>query len=375
LESALLPDISAPLTPEELSRFEQLLSAHRERMYDYLMNWPGASAFRPAEIHEALFSYAARRGKALRPLLLLLSCEAVGGDQDRAVPAAAAVEIFHTWTLVHDDIIDRDRTRRGKPTVHAQYEDYAREALNLPSEAAAHYGLSVAILAGDLQQSWSYALMGDLIERGVSAPLALELIRRMATDLTPRLLEGEMLDVQFSIPGASLPTDEAVLDMLSKKTATLLEYAAWCGAKIGLGNAEDSHGYADTLGEFARLCGIAFQLHDDLLGLTADESVLGKPVGSDLREGKLTYIVCRALAKADPTMRTVLASTLGNRSARQEEIAEAIGIVRATGALGDGEILANSYISQALRHLDKLPPSASRDLLRVWAIYVLARRY
>jgi geranylgeranyl diphosphate synthase type I len=129
------------------------------------------------------------------------------------------------------------------------------------------------------------------------------------------------------------------------------------------------------LGEFARLCGIAFQLHDDLLGLTADESVLGKPVGSDLREGKLTYIVCRALAKADPLKRATLAATLGNRSASQEEITEAIGIVGATGALSDGEVLANSYINQALRHLDVLPPSSSRALLRVWALYVLARRY
>jgi geranylgeranyl diphosphate synthase type I len=344
-------------------------------MYDYLLSWPGASAFRPAEIREALFSYAARRGKALRPLLVLLSCEAVGGDEAMALPAAAAVEIFHTWTLVHDDIIDRDRTRRGKPTVHAQYEDYAREALNLPSEAAAHYGLSVGILAGDLQQSWSYALMADLIERGVGAQLVLELIKRMAIDLTPRLLEGEMLDVQFSLPGASLPTDEEVLDMLGKKTATLLEYAAWCGAKIGLADEADTHGYAETLGEFARLCGIAFQLHDDLLGLTADELVLGKPVGSDLREGKLTYIVCRALTRATSTQRALLTSILGNRTARQEQIAEAIDIVTATGALRDGELLANSYIDQALGHLGLLPPSASRDMLRAWALYVLARRY
>lgn len=375
MEAALASNMSAELTERELAHFEQALVERRDRVYDYLLNWPGASTFRPVEIREALFSYASRRGKALRPLLVLLSCAAVGGDEEMALPAAAAVEVFHTWTLVHDDIIDRDRTRRGKPTVHAEHEDHARDALGLPPAIAAHYGLTVGILAGDLQQSWGYALMGDMVERGVSPALVLELIRRMATDLTPRLLEGEMLDVQFSLLGATLPTDEAVLDMLGKKTATLLEYAAWCGVRIGLGEESDEHGYADTLGEFARLCGIAFQLHDDLLGLTADEAALGKPVGSDLREGKLTYIVCRALAKADPAQRAVLSSVLGNRGATQEQIGAAIQIARATGALQDGEVLANSYINQALQHLALLPTTSASELLRAWALYVLARRH
>src|SRR5688572_2139855 len=150
-------------------------------------------------MREAILSYVTQRGKGLRPALLMLACGAVGGDEDQAVPAAASVEVFQIWTLVHDDVIDRDKTRRGHPTVHARFEDAAVKQMGLTADEAAHYGTSVAILAGDLQQSWSYALLCDLTNRGVPAPLVIELVARMATSLTPQLMEGEMLDVQFSL--------------------------------------------------------------------------------------------------------------------------------------------------------------------------------
>src|SRR6476659_9362804 len=106
--------MSSAMPASEDLRTEQFVTALEERrrlVYDYLDAWPGASAFRPADIHDAIYSYIGRRGKALRPLVLLLSCGAVGGDERQALPAAAAVEVYHTWTLVHDDIIDRDDLR------------------------------------------------------------------------------------------------------------------------------------------------------------------------------------------------------------------------------------------------------------------------
>ncbi|HKP53513.1 MAG TPA: polyprenyl synthetase family protein [Chloroflexia bacterium] len=375
MEPAVASGGPANLTREEWSAFEEALRHRRDLVYDYLNTWPGADAFRPPEIHDALFSYIARRGKALRPLLLLLSCAAVGGDEWEAVPAAAAVEVFQTWTLVHDDIIDRDRTRRGKPTVHAQYEERASRDLAMDHREAAHYGITVGILAGDLQQSWCYALLSDLLDRGVEPSIVLELVRRMATFLTPQLLEGEMLDVQFSIPGAPSPGEEAILDMLSKKTAALLEYAAWCGAKIGLRGGDDEDGYADALGNFARLCGTAFQLHDDILGLTADEALLGKPVGSDLREGKLTYLVSCALAKGDDFQRSIIRGVLGAQNTSQGFIEMAIKVIHDTGAIYDTQSLANSYIEQGLQQLEKLPATPQRELLRAWALYLLARKH
>ena len=220
MEQVVAPGDRAALRRRDLHAFEEALRVRRDLVYDYLDTWPGAGAFRPPEIHEALFSYIKRRGKALRPVLLLFSCAAVGGDEASAIPAAAAVEVFQTWTLVHDDIIDRDDTRRGKPTVHAQYKARGLQELELDEGSAAHYGTTVGILAGDLQHSWCYALLAGLSGRGASDALVLELVRRMASSLTPQLLEGEMLDVQFALPGAEMPSERELLDMLGRTNAT-----------------------------------------------------------------------------------------------------------------------------------------------------------
>ena len=360
---------------DEEQRFTQELRQRRDRVYDYLESWPGASEFKPDDIREGLFAYVRRRGKGLRPSLVMLCAEAVGGDAEQAIPAAAAVEIFHIWTLVHDDIIDRDDLRRGNPTVHAQYARYASDRYGLSANAASHYGNAVAILSGDLQQSWSYALLCALAERGVELSTVFKLIRRMATSLTPKLLEGELLDVQFAVSKADDLSEEQILRMLTGKSAALLEYSAWAGSTIGLGERPDPHGMTESLGRFALLCGQAFQLQDDLLGLTADESKLGKPVGSDLREGKRTLILHHALKVASGADRSLLLNIMGRQDAEPADMARALGIIESTGALNAVEKLARSLISQALESLDSIPESDAKQLLRLWATFMLDRKY
>jgi geranylgeranyl diphosphate synthase, type I len=365
--------------------FRQALKERRDLVYNYLDNWPGIHTFQPDHMRQAILSYVQQRGKGLRPALLLLSCGALGGDEEQAVPAAAAVEIFHIWTLVHDDFIDRDATRRGSPTVHAEFSDLAESQSGLSRQDATHYGASVAILAGDLQQSWSYGLLCELVDRGVPADLVVELVRRMATRLTPQLMEGEMLDVQYSLPNsratggvgevALVPSSTEILAMLEKKTGALLEYAAWAGARLGAAGSGMSPVHAESVADFARMAGLAFQLHDDVLGITADERELGKPVGSDIREGKHTYLVSLTIERATPMQREALFTALGNRSATPTQVADAVGAIQAAGALEATANLANSYIDTAVRSLDLLPASAQRDLLRAWALYLLARTY
>ncbi|MEP6774527.1 MAG: polyprenyl synthetase family protein [Chloroflexota bacterium] len=367
---------ASELAATDAERFGEELRKRRDLVYEYLESWPGADNFRPHDIHEALFSYVRHRGKGLRPALLMLCAGAVGGDEMQALPAAAAVEIFQIWTLVHDDIIDRDETRRGSPTVHTLYGRLGREKYKLAPDDAAHYGVSVAVLAGDLQQSWSFALLCDLLERGVSPDLVTRLVRRMASSLTPKLLEGEMLDVQYSLnPRADL-TGEDILRMLAGKTSALLEYAAWAGATVGLGARDGARQstYPDSLGRFAGLCGTAFQLQDDLLGLTADEAVLGKPVGSDVREGKRTLLVHYALETATEEERGHIQFALGNKVATGKQTTLAIDIILRSGAAERVRKLADLYIGQALNILDVLPESEPKGLLRLWAAFLLARR-
>jgi geranylgeranyl diphosphate synthase, type I len=364
-----------PAVALESEAFQAALAERRDLVYEYLETWPGAAEFKPADIHEGLFAYVRHRGKGLRPFLLLLSCGAMGGDEWQALPAAAAVEIFHIWTLVHDDIIDRDETRRGHATVHAAYASQAREELGLSHDAAAHYGQAVAILAGDLQQSWSYALLTDLLERGVGPPLVLELIRRMSTSLTPQLLEGELLDVQFSLADHHNLGEAEVMHMLGMKTAVLLEYAAWAGAKIGLQGRPDVEGFAERLARFAFLCGTAFQMQDDILGLTADERVLGKPVGADIREGKHTLVLYRTLAKVSGSERETLLQCVGNAHATADEVSQALSIISASGAIEEVAQLADGAISHALDLLNALPESPQKSLLASWATFMLRRNY
>jgi geranylgeranyl diphosphate synthase type I len=368
-------ETTAPGGEPAAAEFALALAERRQWVNGYLMDWPGADAFRPADIHDGLFSYVRHAGKGLRPCLLLLSCGAVGGDEKQAIPAAAAVEIYHIWTLVHDDIIDRDATRRGHPTVHAEYERRAHAERSLEGAEAAHYGSAVAILSGDLQQSWSYALLTDLASRGVDSDTVLRLVRRMATELTPQLLEGEMLDVQYSHIDAASLTEDEVVAMLSKKTAALIEYAAWAGATIGCAGRNDSDQYAVKLGRFAYLCGTAFQMQDDILGLTADESLLGKPVGSDLREGKRTLVLYRALAGASPAARARLLSVVGRQDASTQDIRDALSIINDTHAIEQISQVANEYVNQALELLGHLPKSPYRTLLEQFAAFVMARRY
>lgn len=116
------------------SRFDTLLSelaARKQKVYDYLFASEYARGFAPAHLHDAAFSYLKMGGKSLRPAVLMLSCAAVGGDENSAIPAAAGIEVYHTWTLVHDDIIDRDERRRGAPTVHIEFAERGLREFNL----------------------------------------------------------------------------------------------------------------------------------------------------------------------------------------------------------------------------------------------------
>jgi geranylgeranyl diphosphate synthase type I len=366
------------LTDADQIWFDRELAARREQVYAILLDPRYAAHFEPAHSREAIYHYLGQRGKALRPLMLLLSCGAAGSDEARALPAAAAIELFHTWTLVHDDIIDRDELRRGRPTVHAAFATRARDEWDYPAGEDAHYGVTTAILAGDQQQGWAYALLAELPERGVSPPVALRLIRDLALVLEPGLLAGEMLDVQYSRRPVTELSEDLVLDMLSRKTALLYRFAARTGALIGL----DATGQVDTptgdvlveaLETFAGLCGTAFQLQDDLLGITGDERLLGKPIGSDLREGKKTLIIYHALNHGSPTALAQLSRVLGNAEATQAQVEDAVRVLEEIGSLAYVREMSQNYVKQAYEQLARLPDTPNRKLLYHWARYLVAR--
>jgi geranylgeranyl diphosphate synthase type I len=331
-------------------------------------------SFRPEPLREAVYSYLARPAKRFRPGILLFSCGAVGGAEQHAQLAAAAVEVYHTWTLVHDDIIDNDPKRRGQSTVHEVFRLQALE-WGYSAPEAADLGRNIAILAGDLQQAWAVRLLADSVELGVPPRVVLDLIRRMEADLTNGLVEGEALDVLFAKRELAELTEAEVLRMLELKTGVLYDYAASAGAAIGLGQTATENSLIGALGRFARSCGTAFQLQDDILGLTGDEKLLGKAVDSDLREGKRTLIVLYAYQNAARSDRRLFQEYLGNPAASQADLARLKQLLIDFGGIAYTRSLAKSLVTQGVKELAVLPDSLYKQRLLTWSQYVVDREF
>lgn len=345
---------------------------------DYVLSETYLRRFAPDDMREAVTAYFQSGGKRLRPAVLLFACGAVGGDESKAISAAAAVEIFHTWTLVHDDIIDRDTLRRGQPTVHERFcqKSLKDGRFGDDVQAARHYGTSIAILAGDVQHGWGISLMTELTTRyGIDAAVTLKLIDTLDTYVLTTLVEGEVLDVQLSRSPIEELTEADIEDMLWKKTGALYEFCGAAGAAIGLNTPDLSHPLVTAISGFTSACGAAFQLQDDILGIVGDEKLLGKPVGSDIREGKRTVIVRSAYRKASPAQRELLNRVLGNDRATTDEIAEVTSLLVSLGGVEYAKQRAKVHLQRGLPHLERVPPSIYRDLLADWARLMTEREF
>ncbi|MCI7139861.1 polyprenyl synthetase family protein [Alistipes sp.] len=284
-------------------------------------------------------------GKRLRPMLVMLSCGIFTDDVQQALPAAAAIEMFHNFTLLHDDIMDNAAMRRGKPSVFARW------------------GQNVAILSGDAMLICAYRLLGGV--PGHLLPQVMATFNEMALGVC----EGQQYDMDFE-----RRTKVSVVDymhMIELKTSVLLAGAATIGATIGGAPEEDCR----KLRRFALELGLAFQLQDDLLDSYGDEE-LGKAIGGDILEGKKTYLMVTAMSRADETTREVL-----RRTYRDETIsnAEKIATVKTIYDRLDVPHLTEQQISlrfdRALGILDTLSVDASRTRqLRAFAESLMGRR-
>lgn len=357
-------------------KFFYELEVRSKILNEYILNNRFVERFNPEDIRWAVTAYVKYGGKRLRPAILLFSCGALGGDEQKAIPAAAAVEIFHTWTLVHDDIIDRDAVRRGRPTVHHHYYEnsLADDIHSLSAEDASHYGVSIAILTGDIQHGWGISMMAELTSKyGIDPNITLDLIYELDTKVLNTLVEGEVLDIQYAYRDINSLSPEKIEDMLWKKTGALYEFCGRAGALIGAGDKDDPR--IKAVADFAAKCGTAFQLQDDILGLVGNEKKLGKPVGSDLREGKRTLVVYRAFHNASETQRDKLIKILGNDKASEEDIKDTITLLGDLDGINYVAQRAQYLIESAIPLLDCLPVSKYRDLLYQWADFLIKREF
>jgi len=360
----------------EYEVFVNELSKRKEKVYEYLSSSRFRKLFRPKHIRDSVYSYMKQGGKSLRPAVLLFSCGAVGGDEEKAIPAAAAVEVFHTWTMVHDDIIDRDSKRRGGPTVHEEFRERAVSELGYDEIEARHYGISIAMLAGDMQQGWAVSILSELSnQNGVDPRLTLYLINDSEMRVQSTLIEGQVLDIQYPKRSMDSLDQDQILDMLWKKTGVLYEFSGKAGAMLGLNTSDPDHWLVQAISSFASKCGIAFQLQDDILGVVGDEAMLGKPVGSDIREGKRTIILYHAFGNANDAQKNQLMSVFGNEQTSDDDVEQARKLLRDLGAIEYTKELARTYVKESLTHLSEVPPSKYKDLLSLWAEYMIEREF
>jgi octaprenyl-diphosphate synthase len=279
-------------------------------------------------------------GKRLRPALLLMAARLAKYTGDRAVLYASVVEFIHTATLVHDDIIDDSELRRGRLAVHSRW------------------GNDITVLLGDYLyiKSMALALTQDSLD-----------VIRLLCDVTLKMIEGELY--QLTKTGDIDITIEEHFDIIRRKTAHLFAGCAQIGAMLG-GLAREQQ---DALWEYGFNLGIAFQLVDDLLDYTADESVLGKPIGSDLREGKVTLPVIYLLERAGAPARDLVGTVVRDRTVSREQWNELRHLLAEHQATGSASRQAQHYASLAQQHLTTFPPSAERDALMALPDYILSR--
>lgn len=356
--------------------FLQSLSVIERQVGEYYQQQRFKDWFRPQNLRDSVYAYLERPGKRLRPAVLMWASGAVGGNPELALPAAAAVEMFHTWTLVHDDVIDDDDLRRGGPTVHELSRQYAVEHMGYGDAKSREYGRNIAILAGDCQQGWAVTLLCEVAKQGgADASVVVDVISELESRVVNTLIEGETLDVQYAQMTVGQLSSDDIVRMLWMKTGVLYEFAARSGAKLGLNVSDNDHPLVAALSRFAGCCGTAFQLQDDILGLMGDEQTLGKPIGSDVREGKKTTIVYYALTSANESDRKFLLSVLGNRDATPDEVAKATQMMVALGGVDKTIELARHHIDKAIPELSILPESNYRDLLTSWADFMVNRSF
>jgi octaprenyl-diphosphate synthase len=278
-------------------------------------------------------------GKRIRPATLLMAARMAGYQGERAVLYASVVEFVHTATLVHDDIIDESGMRRGRVAVHSRW------------------GTDITVLLGDYLyiKSMGMALTYDSLD-----------IVRLLCEVTLRMIEGELY--QLTKTGDVDITADEHFDIIRRKTAHLFGGCAQIGGMLGTTTPEQQA----ALWEYGFNLGIAFQLVDDLLDYTADERNLGKPIASDLREGKVTLPIIYLLERGGEA-REIVDGIVRDRDVTRERWAELKQMLAESQSIAKARRQAEHYAGVALQHLSAFPPSPERDALLALPEYVLSR--
>lgn len=304
----------------------------------------------PRGLYEPIAYTLASGGKRLRPTLALIAAEAIvnggliNGDViDHVMPAALALEVFHNFTLLHDDVMDRAQVRRGRPTVHVKWDD------------------NTAILSGDQMLIEAYKLLSDV--PADKLPKVLKWFNEMATGIC----EGQQYDVDFE--HASQVSIDDYMMMIEKKTSVLLAYAMKIGGYIAGANESQQ----EALYQFGLHIGLAFQIQDDILDVYGDPKTFGKAIGGDICCNKKTFLLLTAMERADGETKAELLQWMMASGKDTEKIAAVTAIYNRLGVREAGEAVIEQHTSKALQQLDRLPANYATEQMRQLAEKLVTR--
>jgi geranylgeranyl diphosphate synthase type I len=322
-----LPEILEKYRNEVNSELREIVDAHPSPLYDmmrYHLGWIDAHG-------NPVYGDG---GKALRPSLCLFSCEAVGGDYHHALPAAAALELVHNFSLIHDDVQDDDRERRHRLTVWAIW------------------GKAQAINAGTAMRILANRALARLGGNGTSPHKQLAINQRL-DEISLRLIEGQYLDINYEDRSDISVND--YLTMIGRKTAALISGSMEIGAMMGT----DDNRRAGSFREIGRDLGMAFQIQDDILGIWGNQEETGKPAGNDIRRHKKSFPVVYAMEHTGDGVKHELSAIYNNGSMDDATVAKVLDIFEKTGARPEAAKLVEKFCNRAGSAFDGLALSRS----------------
>jgi len=308
---------------------------------EYLTEHPFAG--KPYSLYEPVNYILSLGGKRVRPALVLLGAECFGGNMQDALPAAMSIELFHNFTLIHDDIMDVADIRRGNPTVHKKFGD------------------NTAILSGDVMMVYAY----EFLIKSPNASQTISVFNRTAIEVC----EGQQYDMEFETRN-DVDISEYI-KMIELKTAVLLGGALEIGALIAGASTSDCH----QIYEFGRNLGLAFQLKDDILDTFAENAAFGKKIGGDIVQNKKTYLLITAMTDANTQQKEELNHWLSiDKFSEEEKIASVKEVYKALDIQKKTEAAAEMYYNKALEIVDGLTlGQTQQEKLKTFAAQLLKR--
>ena len=310
------------------------------------LNW----SKEPKGLYEPIAYALSGGGKRLRPMLALLACDLCGGQKEDVLPAALALEVFHNFTLLHDDVMDHASVRRSRPSVNVKYND------------------NTAILSGDQMLIEAYKLIAKVPTDKQATVLSL--FNEMATGVC----EGQQLDMDFETMPLDKVSLEDYINMIRLKTSVLLAYALKIGAYVGGATKVQEQ----ALYDFGLHLGLAFQIQDDVLDVYGDEATFGKAIGGDICEGKKTFVFLTARDNSDEITRRSLFEAMllpsGTAEQRKTKIERVVSLYNRVRAREKAEAAIAEHTVQALKQLEAFPDSEAKQTLISLAEQLVTRQ-